>query len=120
MKLIQAGNEYFTMTCDIVNMGEDVQICIYGGDKAHIGSVVLSEPRESLTGKGIGVTSSVMNRIGHKDEAVARMIAEEMAKYWNRVVCVSCGFHIDHAAPEQIACVMELAENLLNKIKHAN
>lgn len=60
----------------LVQMGKDCTICVWGGDTPHVGSVVMSTARPSLTGSGVGVTSSVLNGIGHKDEYVARKFAE--------------------------------------------
>ena len=50
-------------------VGEDVLICLKGGERPHLGCVVQTEPRVSLTGDGsVSATSSVLNFPGHKDE----------------------------------------------------
>ena len=49
-------------------IGEDVLICLKGGERPHLGCVVQTEPRVSLTGDGsVSATSSVLNFPGHKD-----------------------------------------------------
>ena len=43
-------------------IGEDVLICLKGGERPHLGCVVQTEPRVSLTGDGsVSATSSVLN-----------------------------------------------------------
>ena len=42
-------------------IGEDVLICLKGGERPHLGCVVQTEPRVSLTGDGsVSATSSVL------------------------------------------------------------
>ena len=58
----------YSVYCDVIPMGKDYTLAVYGGDTPHVGSVVLSIARPSLAGEGIGVTSSVLSGVGHKDE----------------------------------------------------
>ena len=75
-------------------IGEDVLICLKGGERPHLGCVVQTEPRVSLTGDGsVSATSSVLNFPGHKDEVICRWMAEKVSKeLGKRVVCTG-GFH---------------------------
>lgn len=93
-------------------LGANLVICVSGGDAPHIGSVVLSTPRASLTGKGRSATSSVLNLPGHKDEAVARQVAEIVAAKLDTTVCCVCGIHVDDATPEALASCATLGEEL--------
>lgn len=106
----------YDIKCDVVRMGRDYTLAIYGGDTPHVGSVVMSAARPSLTGKGISVTSSVINGIGHKDEMIARLFAETLAKKRNCTVVCSCGIHVDNIRPEQIKIVQETCGKLLEKV----
>lgn len=90
-------------------VGEDLILCVQGGDKPHIGCCVLAVPRESLTGDGtISATSSVMNLIGHKDEVICRTLAEACCKKFQCTVVCTGGFHVDGITERQL-CEMELA-----------
>ena len=67
-----------------------VTICILGGDKPHIGTVALANPRPSLKNSNItSSTSSVLNLIGHKDDEIARPVSEMFAKIFQTTN--SCG-----------------------------
>lgn len=93
-------------------LGDDILIDVRGGDRHHIGTVVLAVPRPSLSGDGtISTTSSVLNVTGHKDEVICRILAEKASKkYGVTVVCVG-GFHIDNISTKQIKEVVEAIEN---------
>lgn len=87
----------------ITNVGEDLHLLLTGGEKPHLGCTVLAVPRPSLTGSGdTGVTSSVLNLTGHKDEIICRYLAEETARRRNAVTVCTGGFHVDNITKEQI------------------
>ena len=94
----------------------DCTICIWGGDTPHVGSVVMSTARPSLTGSGVGVTSSVLNGIGHKDEYVARKFAEAAAEKFVCTAVCSCGIHIDGITPAQMQEVSVVCDKLLKQV----
>ena len=70
----------------------------------------------SLTGRGEGVTSSVLNGIGHKDEYVARKFAEAAAEKFVCTAVCSCGIHIDYITPAQLQEVYTVRENLMKQV----
>ena len=100
----------------LVQMGKDCTICIWGGDTPHVGSVVMFTARPSLTGSGVGVTSSVLNGIGHKDEYVARKFAEAAAEKFVCTAVCSCGIHIDGITPAQLQEVSVVCDKLLKQL----
>ncbi len=103
------------LICDALPMGRDLLLAVHGGDAPHLGSVVTAVPRPSLTGSGIGVTSSVLNLPGHKDEAVARLFAERAAAELGCTALCACGIHIDGLDAEGIRAVMTAAGELLER-----
>ena len=94
------------------SLGDDILITLEGGERPHIGTVVLAVPRLSLTGdKSMSATSSVLNVTGHKDETICRMIAEKaVKKYGVNVVCTG-GFHMDGISADQIEEVISAVRN---------
>ncbi len=84
-------------------VGSDIHLLLTGGTGPHIGCTVLSIPRPSLSGSGaVSVTSSVLNVTGHKDEAICRLLAEEVCRAKNCTVVCTGGFHADDLNAEQI------------------
>ena len=97
----------------VLKIGEDLQICLAGGEKPHIGCVVQAVPRESLTGDGSwSATSSVWNRTGHKDEVLCRMLAEKICIACRVVTVCSGGVHIDGITGEQIRELVDAVERI--------
>lgn len=104
------------LCCETVRMGKDYTLCVYGGERAHAGSVTMAIARPSLTGEGISVTSSVLNAVGHKDEAVGRLFAEAVAKEKNCTAVCSCGIHIDDITPQQLEEIQQASSRLLKRV----
>ncbi|MBU9728905.1 prenylated flavin chaperone LpdD [Diplocloster modestus] len=98
---------------EIQQMGEDLCIHFYGGDRGHIGSVAMAEPRPSLTGSGkISATVSVYTYAGHKDDILASTIAREVSAKLNRKCVVAVGIHYDHFTPDHLTAVNEITEKI--------
>lgn len=76
----------------------------------------MSVARPNLTGKGISVTSSVLNGLGHTDEFVARKFAEAVAKKYECTAVCSCGIHVDGITAEGIEDVGEKSEELFRAV----
>lgn len=106
----------YTVSCNIIPMGKDYTLAVYGGDTPHVGSVVMSSARPSLTGEGIGVTSSVLTGLGHKDDVVAKLFAEAVAKSGNCTAVCACGIHIDDIDSAQLETVKQSCEKLLQRV----
>jgi hypothetical protein len=74
-----------------------------GGEKPHIGAVAIAVSRPSLKDRTVrSTTSSVFTLVGHKDDEIARPMAERLAKALNRTTIVTCGVHVDHATEQDI------------------
>ena len=84
-------------------MGSDLVLCIYN-DNAHIGAVAVGEydHNEQRT------STSVITRLGHKDDIIAQRAAHSVSKAIKRPVCIVAGIHLDDITKEEIE---ELFEN---------
>ncbi|MCD7885465.1 MAG: hypothetical protein LUI87_17460 [Lachnospiraceae bacterium] len=105
-----------TILCEVIPMGKDFTICVWDDRGGHVGSTVLSIARPSLTGNGISTTTSVLNRSGHKDEEVARHLAETVAAHMDCAVACTCGIHLDGITPEQIREILRACRELEGEI----
>lgn len=108
--------DQMNIQCDVIPMGEDLTVLLYGGDLPHIGSTVLSIPRASLTGDGLSATSSVLNCLGHKDDVLARIFAEKIAVRFNHTTVCICGIHVDGLSAEGINVIYEGCLVLLDEV----
>ena len=105
-----------TLCCEVIPMGRDYLLSVYGGDTPHVGSVCVSAARPSRSGEGLGVSTSVINGPGHKDEAVGRRFSEAVALQQGCTAVCACGIHIDHITSAQIGMVQQAGERLLRKV----
>lgn len=98
-------------------MGDGLCVNIYGGDRAHIGSVAIAEPRPSLTGDGrISATVSTYNCVGHKDGEVADTMAQVLASRLNCRTVVVCGIHYDTVSKELFEAIRMLIDQITGDI----
>ena len=99
-------------------MGNDLAVTVCGGDRAHIGSVALAIPRESLRGTGErSATTSVLNVTGHKDGEISVRVADLLATELNCVVTVACGIHVDRISGETLDALLRSPEVIAERIR---
>ena len=107
-EIITRQLSFAEISIEIERVGGDILILIRGGDKPHIGSVVLAVPRASLSDEKItSCTSSVLNVTGHKDEKICRAAAESYCKKFGAVTVCTGGFHVDNLTAAQIQEVVD-------------
>ena len=94
--------------------GEDVIVCVHN-ENAHIGAVALAE----YDHKWQRVSTSVITRLGHKDDVVAQKAAYSISKHTKKPVCVIAGIHIDNITGEEIEQVLENVNSLIGKLLQA-
>ncbi|MEN8165703.1 MAG: hypothetical protein ABFS37_16360, partial [Acidobacteriota bacterium] len=77
---------------NVTRVGDDIVIVVGGGSRPHVGSVALAQP----CGPGrSGVSCSVLTIPPHKEEVVARPIAEAVCLASGHVAVVTAGIHED-------------------------
>lgn len=118
-KKIESGGIWLELSAS--RIGKDLLLCLKGGDEPHLGCVVLAEPRPSLQdAQKKSVTSSVINRVGHKDELLCRELAEQLAAICGCTVVCTGGVHVDNAITEQIEWIRKqvriLGEKMLTEL----
>jgi len=88
-------------------IGRDIVYLLGGGEKPHIGSIVVCEP-----GKKTRITKSE----GHYDHIVLKPIAETACKKYKTKVVAIGGIHIDNASKREIDIIVENCHGLLKKL----
>ena len=112
-----AGHGVFRVWARAWETDDGLVLGLFGGDRTHVGTVVLSVPRPSLSDPAqISSTSSVLNLVGHKEEELLRPLAEEAARRLKRPVVAVCGIHVDGATREQIMELSTLARQAWNEV----
>ena len=78
-------------------MGSDLVVRIYN-QNAHIGAVAVGDYDHEHERASV----SVITRLGHEDDALAREAAYLLSKSIRRPVCVIAGVHLDNITREEI------------------
>lgn len=106
-------------------IGGDLVVMVYGGDKPHVGAVAVSIPRPSLDDPGvISATTSVYALVGHKEDELAKKMADKLASFLNRKVVLTAGIHVDNITAEGIRAIenncIKVMEQLLKQLEKSS
>lgn len=100
-----------------VLVGEDLLTCLWGGTDPHIGAVAVALPRPSIADpQTTSSTSSVFTVLGHKEDAVVKLMSERLSSRLNKSVVVTAGIHWDHLDADGIARIMDNCRWLAEQI----
>jgi hypothetical protein len=107
----------YRIHAEVLFVGNDLVVSIWGGSKPHVGAVALSIPRPSLKNSTkISSTSSVLTRLGHKEDEIVKKVAEKISATLNKVVVVSAGIHWDTISDEGISTIHSVCEILTDRL----
>jgi hypothetical protein len=117
MEHFQVGEARLALEAVVVQTMDGLNIYLGGGEKTHIGTVVLCQLRPSLKNDGsYSTTSSILNLVCHKDDGIAKPLAEKLCLAFKQTVVVTAGVHIDSATPREIEYLLQLSAELSNRI----
>ncbi|MDR3539852.1 MAG: proteasome assembly chaperone 4 family protein [Desulfosporosinus sp.] len=98
----QEGDGRCKISLILIDTGNGVNGLLTGGEKPHVGGVVLALPRPSLSGKGWSTDVYITPVPGHKDVDVAQTVAKQLARELRCPVVVTSGIHSDQLCPEEL------------------
>jgi hypothetical protein len=106
MLMLTSGEGKYKVWLEQKKIGKDIVFFLGGGEKSHIGSIVICEP---------GKKSQIIKLEGHYDDVVLKPIAEAACKKYKTKVVAVGGVHVDNASKEEIDT---LVRNCNNLVKH--
>ncbi len=102
-KVFSVGEGKYKITLIATITEEGLEAQIFGGEKPHLGAIALSTPRPSLSDtEQVSCSTIVIPLPGHKDDLIAKPVAEEIAKAWGSQVLTVVGVHVDNAGEKDI------------------
>lgn len=120
----QEGEGRCQVSLTLLDTGNGLNGLLTGGEKPHVGGVVLALPRPSLSGKGWSADVYITPVPGHKDVYVARTVADTLARELRCPVVVTAGIHSDHLSAEEVNEIIghcdTLAQTALASLKSKN
>jgi len=93
-------------------IGADVVVAVGGGDRPHVGCVVLAVPNKGRKTP----TVSVLTIQPHKEEPIARIVAEAVSLQCQRVAVVTAGVHENGIDGEGISTYLRLSGELASAV----
>ena len=105
--MITSGRGKYKVWLSSHRIGNDLVFFLGGGQRAHVGGVVIAEPGKKI--KAVRLT-------GHYDDIVLKPIAETACKKYKTKVIAVGGVHVDNATKEEINLLVKNCEKLLQKI----
>lgn len=102
----------------VTRVGErDWLVCIWGGDRPHIGAVGMALPRPSLKDPSkTSSTVSVFTYPGHKEDELVRQAAQSLCAALGGNVVVCAGAHWEELDPDGIEEVIRNCGRLITLI----
>ena len=109
--------KHYDIHCEVTQIGQDLNINIYGGDIPHIGAVALGF-MVPLAHELNRFTSSVslLTVPGHKEDEIVQKAAKMLTKELNKTVVVCCGIHIKGITFDEINELNHVIFNLINEL----
>jgi hypothetical protein len=91
-------------------LGSDLVLCIFNKN-AHIGAVAVAD----YSHEEKRASTSVITRLGHKDDALACEAAHTISKITRRPVCVMAGVHLDRITESEIKLILKNSRGVVQK-----
>ena len=105
--MITSGEGKYKVYLKKQMLDEDLIYILGGGEKSHIGGVVLCEPDKK---------PEFLKLENHYDYIVLQPIAKEACKKYNKKVVAVGGVHVDNATEEEIEILVKNCKELLKCI----
>ena len=105
--MITSGEGKYKVFLKEIKNGDDLIYILGGGEKSHIGGIVICEP---------GKKAQLIQIENHYDNTVLSPIAEEACKKYNTKVVVVGGVHVDNASKEEIDILVKNCKDLIKCI----
>jgi gallate decarboxylase subunit D len=105
--MITSGRGKYKVWLQRHDICDDLVFFLGGGERPHIGGVVIAEPGKKI--KAIRLT-------GHYDDMVLQPIAEAACKKYKKKVVAVGGVHVDNATKQEIDILVENCKKLAKKI----
>lgn len=115
---VSAGEAKHKVTAIGIPTEDGIIVAVLGGEKSHVGAIGLGIPRQSLTNpSSISSTSSILTLTGHKDDQIARPVAEELAREFKQAVVVVAGIHVEEATRKDIKILLANSKKAVTELE---
>ncbi len=115
--MVETSTGAYDIQAEVRWIGTDLLVAIWGGEKPHIGAVAVAQPRPSLRDPNVlSATASVICLPAHKEDELAKTVAETLAAAFNTPVVVTAGIHWNDIPQAGIERVIANSKTLVSLI----
>lgn len=112
----QSGENRCSLYLSLWDTGSGLQGLLTGGEKPHIGGVVLAVPRPSLTESGWSSDLFITPVPQHKDVDLAAPLADQLARLVQHPVVITAGIHSDSLTPDELQTIRANYQSLMENV----
>jgi len=114
---VRTAEADYVVEAEAVRIGPDILVYVWGGERPHIGAVAAAQPRPSLADPAVtSATASVLAYVGHKEDDVAKRMAEAIAARLNANTVVTAGIHWDNLPADGVRIVVERCREITDRL----
>jgi hypothetical protein len=107
----------YVVEAEAVRIGPDILVYVWGGERPHIGAVAAAQSRPSLSDrKKTSATASVLSYVGHKEDDVAKEMAQAISARFKTNAVVTAGIHWDDLPAGGIEIIIERCREVTAKV----
>jgi hypothetical protein len=107
----------FKVDAAVHEIGPDILVAVWGGNRPHIGAIGMAQARQSLRDEETtAATGSVFTLLGHKEDLIVKPLSEEITRRFGRNSVVVAGIHWDNLTDDEIKTAEKLCRKLTIKI----
>lgn len=115
---IQTNEGDYDLSAHVRQIGGDILVAIWGGEKPHIGAVAAAESRPSTQDPNqTSATVSVFCYLMHKEDDIAKAAAKKLSAALDTKVVVTAGIHWDNLSADGIQRVNRNCEILVTTVQ---
>jgi hypothetical protein len=105
--MITSGKGKYEVWLRLIKIGDDRIYILGGGEKPHVGGIVICEPNKS---------TNTINFKGHYDNIVLKLIAEAACKKYKTKIVSIGGVHVENASKVEIDRLVQNCKGLIKCI----
>lgn len=109
--LLKEGAGRVRVMLEAHTLGNDLVVYLYN-DQPHLGAVAVAD----YSAEEKRSSTSMITRLGHKDDTVACAAASTLCKALRRPVCAVAGIHVDRITEEEIAAIVRNCDTLVQRL----
>ena len=109
--LFSEGTGRTKVTLSAQSIGKDLVVYLFN-EHGHLGAVAVAD----FCREEDRASTSVITRLGHKDDSVAHNAAYKLCKRLKEPVCAIAGIHLDDITNKEIAQILRNCDKLVDKL----